>query len=147
MSLHKAVTSISDAMFESVQKLENTHNQYVWMGYVAQLRAALMACVDEVKPIQQSIILPGAKSLAALETKVEQKKLERQIDGEETYGERMVELCGLGNSNDGDFISVPASMPIGARTLIENKVFILAEGNELHYSAEETKKYLGCKVV
>lgn len=60
-----------------------------------------------------------------------QVKIKEQAQREESLGELMTEL--VGGPLEGDNITRPAKMPLGARTNIAGSIYELKEDNRLHF--------------
>lgn len=79
---------------------------------------------------------------SAIQARQEQKTIQKELEVKalrEEGGVKMVEC--MGGPCDNAMIEISPNMPINARTLFADAVYILQQDNKLHFSEEETSKF------
>ena len=138
MSLQQAITDIADRIDSDVENLTFDNITIIILkGLSRELRTAVKSSEGIPPPIQQ-VFPPHEVMIEKEREKIRREKMEK---GDEGPTERMVELVGPGSEDTSVMTMIDGRMPSGAKTVIDNRVYIMCADNRLYYSKEETEKY------
>ena len=146
MSLAEAVLTIAEEMDKESRLVREVdiYRQLLDISlksFAQQLRIAVRASGSDARIIPE--LLPETQhALMIGEAREEFRKAKDSVAGEETSATMMVEMeGGLGHDS---LVAIDASMPVGAKTLIANQVYVLQADHKLHLLREEsTGKHTG----
>lgn len=137
MSLKEAVLDIADILQEEAEARAGGGEPVVvrlLLQSARMLRNAVKAAGDAPNP---SILPFAASPLSQHQQMIDQARMEfRQHQQKEESSEPRM-LLVVGGPDDGTYIGMDPSMPVGARTNINGQVYKLGEDGQLH--CEEQK--------
>lgn len=136
MGLREAILEIAEQM-----ERDGADGAATW---AKQLRLVVKAASEPVTLLGRPVVMDDFADRRA-ETEKQEHLREKRLEAErqETNASLMVELL---DGNDGcvEFHQIPAAMPVGAKTAVGRKVYVLSQldngTKQLHYSPEETVK-------
>ncbi len=135
MSLAHAVEEVAKQIEETnIDEMCKYSIKKCLQDYAALLRLVIKASSGEQNPITIPHEDPTIKNTVRLQ---EEMKRARQ---EETAGSSMRELVGGFAGDVPTSVPVTNKMPVGAKMLVCDQVFVLQTDHRLHYSEEETNK-------
>src|SRR3984957_8599296 len=148
-NLQEAIESVAEAMIEE-SKLESI-TATTLRSFARELRTAIKASGTDNGVAVSGIIAPQFQHEQMIEKAREEfrGKNKDKLQAEEGLAERMVEMI-VGPDAPATLVGIPGDMPVGAKTMIGDRVFVLKEemvGNQkaqrLHYSEVDTKQVKG----
>lgn len=136
--------SLPEAIMELVQDMEHEAKESPsYSGdtaerlrcYAKQLRRLLKASENTNRHSAPSdgVILSRRK---------QEEKLVEAITEDQERGPRVAQIIGDPSSDIPTSITIPAEMPIGAKTCIGCSIYQLRDDGNLYYSEEDTRNYL-----
>lgn len=152
MSLHEAVLDIAKDMEEN-----SSDEAWLIRGWAKQLRMVVKAAglpLDAeaigkaaLKTFLESPVSPRIKDVSKetfdrikAEEAQREKEIAEEVKKQEASGASMTE-CVNGGLH-GTFVTIDPKMPVGAKTLFGSEVYWLNSDGRLHYSKEDTLKFL-----
>ena len=136
MSLEKAIIAIAEQMDGEASADMDTMMEYKFRSFARQLRNAVEASKGD-----QSEVPIDARTRGFMDQAVARLK-DRQLGEakESPSGFSVAEL--VGGSDEGDLIQIDPAMPVGAKMLQPDGVYVLQQDRKLHFSREDTDRFM-----
>ena len=148
MSLNEVMLEIAEEMIKEADDLKS-QNEFFWMtlrNYAKQIKVAVRACegqsVIALSDDRSHVFLhPDAQHFQMIErARRELRDQKRAAEGLESMEPRFI-VC-KGGPADGDTVSIPPDMPVGAHTMIDGGVYT-NQGLTLDFDEVATKARRG----